>query len=324
MNRSTPKPDRRSFLQTVLAAAAAGTCDLALPGIAQAAGAAGGVPMTTIGRKKVKVSRIAVGGWHAGVEMKEDAGLEMLARALDMGINFFDSAYSYGNEGQSEKRVGKAFSKMRDRVFLMSKSEMRDAKAAEEQLTESLKRLQTDHLDLWQFHSLNNVAEAEEIARKGGAVETARKALADGRVRMLGATGHNSPEALVRILELVPEVEVIQFPVNCVDPHWISFIKKTLPEARKRGVGVLAMKTLAMGTLVKAEKITVEECHRYALSQPVDVWVSGMTSMAQLEQNVKLLKTFKPMTDGEQAELVARAEPYKGEKFETYKAWKKS
>jgi predicted aldo/keto reductase-like oxidoreductase len=138
---------------------------------------------------------------------------------------------------------------------------------------------------------------------------------------MLGATGHNSPEGLALLLELVPEIEVCQFPVNVVDLHWKSFLKTTLPVARKHRVGVLAMKTVAMGKLVGRSEITVTEAHRYALSHPIDVWVSGVETPAQLDENVALLRNFKPYTEQEMDRLVARAEPLKGPRTEGYKTW---
>lgn len=279
------------------------------------------MPMTTLGRKKLPISRLAVGGWHQGVEMSEDDAIAMMHRALELGVTFFDSAYSYGNSGESEKRLGKAFAARRDKVVLMSKSTQRDASGAERELEESLKRLQTDHLDIWQFHAITHMEEAEKTAGAGGAVEVARKALADGRIRTLGATGHAVPEALNRMLELVPEIEAAQFPVNCVDRHWKSFIETTIPFARERGLSILAMKTLAKGTLTSVKDITITEAHRYMLSQPITAWISGITSIKQLEENVALVKSFTPMSAEEQSELLARSIAYKGARYEDYKTW---
>ena len=320
------RTSRRAFLGGVAATAALAACG-GLAGVALAAettataggSKSGGLPMARLGRR-LTVSRLCVGGAHAG-EMERAAGGAMLERAFELGVNFYDSAHSYGSAGQSEKLLGDVFSGMRDRVVLMSKSTQRDAGEAERELDESLRRMKTDHLDLWQIHALGSPADAERAVAKGGVLETARRALRDGRVRTLGATGHKSPEAIVRILELIPELEVVQIPVNCADPHFNSFVRIALPAARARGVDVLAMKTLARGSLATAAGVTVDECHRYALSQPVAAWVSGMTSMEQLLQNAALLRGFTPMTKAEQDALLARTEAMKGLKTEDYKGW---
>lgn len=321
------KTSRRIFLGGMAATAALAACgglaDVALAAETTAtAGAAkpATLPMARLGRK-LRVSRLCVGGWHACVGMERAAGAAMLERAFEIGVNFYDSAYSYGDAGQSEKLLGDVFSGMRDRVVLMSKSTQRDAGEAERELDESLRRMKTDRLDLWQIHALGSPEDAERAVAKGGVLETARRALKDGRVRTLGATGHKSPEAIVRILELIPELEVVQIPVNCADPHFNSFVRIALPAARARGVDVLAMKTLARGTLATAAGVTVDECHRYALSQPVAAWVSGVTSIEQLLQNAALLRGFTPMTKAEQDALLARTEAMKGLKTEDYKGW---
>ncbi len=279
------------------------------------------MPVRHLGKKRVPISLLAVGGWHQGMETPEPEAIRLLNRAFELGVTFFDAAFSYGEEGQAEKRIGMALSDRRDQIVLMSKSTQRTASDSERELDESLKRLRTDHVDIWQFHALANDAEVDTIVAKGGAVETARKALADGRIRTLGATGHATPSALNRLIELVPEIEAAQFPVNCVDPHWKSFIETTIPKAKERGLSILAMKTLARGTLTGAKGITVDEAHRYALSQPITAWVTGVTSVQQLEQNIRLAKTFKPMTAEEQKELLVRSLPFKGAAFEDYKTW---
>jgi aryl-alcohol dehydrogenase-like predicted oxidoreductase len=278
------------------------------------------LPMVRLGRKGPQVSRISIGGWHIGEAVKADVAQAIIQRSLELGINFFDTAHGYGR-GESERRYGQGLKGKWDKVVIMTKSTERSAEGAERQIDESLQRLGTDKLDLWQFHSINNVEDARRIVAKGGAVEAARKALADGRVRMIGATGHNSPEGLALLLELVPEIEVCQFPVNAVDLHWKSFLKTTLPAAQKHKVGVLAMKTVAMGKLVGQKELTVTEAHSYALSQPVDVWISGVETVAQLEENVSLLASHKPMSDEDMTRLVARAEPLKGAGTEGYKNW---
>jgi aryl-alcohol dehydrogenase-like predicted oxidoreductase len=278
------------------------------------------LPMVRLGRTGPLVSRICIGGWHVGEAVKSEVAQDIIRRSLELGINFFDTAHSYGR-GESERRYGQGLRGRWDQVVIMSKSTQRKSDDAEREIDESLERLGTSSLDLWQFHSINSVDDARQIASKGGAGETARKALADGRIRMVGATGHNSPEGLALLLELVPEIQVCQFPVNAVDLHWKSFLKTTLPAAQKHKVGVLAMKTLAMGKLVGKSELTVTEAHRYALSQAIDVWVSGVESLGQLEENVALIRDFKLMSVDEQQRLVAHVEPLKGPKTEGYKNW---
>ena len=293
----------------------------ALAGAAPATAGPRPVPRFFMGKAGVSVSRLSVGGWHAGVAMSEAAAIRMLHTALDLGVNFFDSAASYGGDDGSEYRLGKAFADRRDRVVLMTKSYERDRVGARREFDRSLKRMQTKHVDLWQFHSINSIGDAEAIARPGGAAEMARAALKAGEIRVLGATSHNSPEGLLRLVELVPEIEVVQFPVNAVDLHWKSFLTGVMPTVRKRGLGVLAMKTLAMGRLAKGTVVTRQECLRYALSQPVDVWVTGVESEAQLSENLALLLDHTAMPAAEQTALVARTEPLKGPKTEGYKNW---
>jgi len=293
----------------------------ALTGAAPTAAALRPVPHFLMGKAGISVSRLAVGGWHAGVAMSESAGIRMLQAAADLGANFFDSAASYGGEDGSEHRLGKAFADRRDRVVLMSKSYERNRDGSRREFDRSLKRMQTRHIDLWQFHSINSTNDAEAIARPGGAAEMARAALKAGEIRVLGATSHNSPEGLLRLMELVPEIEVVQFPVNAVDLHWKSFLTSVMPAVRKRGIGVLAMKTLAMGRLAKDPIATRQECLRYALSQPVDVWVTGVETEAQLRENIAQLIDHTAMPEAEQTALLARTEPLKGPKTEGYKNW---
>jgi aryl-alcohol dehydrogenase-like predicted oxidoreductase len=279
------------------------------------------MPMVRLGRSGPKVSRICLGGWHLGEAIKKaDDAIKLIERSRELGVNFFDSAHSYGR-GESEKRYRRAFAGSWHEVVIMTKSTQRSAAAAEREIDESLSRMGCPHIDLWQFHSINSEDDARRIAGSGGAVEAARKALADGRIKMVGATGHNSPEGLALLLELIPEIEVCQFPVNAVDLHWKSFLKTTLPVAQKHKVGVLAMKTVAMGRLIGKAELTVKEAHRYALSQPIDVWVSGVETIAQLEENVQLVCDPQPMNSRQMAELVNRTEPLKGPGTEMYKNW---
>ena len=308
---------RRDALKSLAALSALA----ATPGLhaeeAAAASAVKPMPMVELGRKKVKVSKFCVGGWHTGQQNKEVAQA-IMKRAVELGVNFFDSAHSYPN---SEEFIASVFANKRDSVVLMSKSYMRDAAGAERELDESLKRLQTHHVDLWQFHSLNSFQDVEATTQAGGALETARKALADGRVKMLGATSHNSPEAIVELLKRVPEIEVVQFPVNCVDPHWKSFIKTALPVAQEKGISILAMKTAGRGTLMKVGALTKQEVYHYMLSQPITAWVSGVDNVEQLEENIRLLHDFEKMPDEAQVALLTKSQAYQGGKYEDYKNW---
>jgi uncharacterized protein len=263
------------------------------------------MPMTTLGKTGLRVSRIAVGGWDMSLKSVEN-GVGVVQRAIELGVNFFDSAHTY-NEGRSDQVYGRAIGKStRQKVFLMSKSRNRSYQGAMGDLEDTLRKMNTDHLDLWQCHSVSTQEEVDQILAPGGSLEAFVKAKQQGKVRHIGFSGHHDPVVHRRMLDSFDGWETIQHPVNLVDPHYESFVRSVLPRARAKGLGCLAMKANAMGGITKAKIATIEECLRFAWSQPVDVVISGMQTIEQLEQNVLTCKTFRKMTDREIANLLAR------------------
>jgi uncharacterized protein len=301
--------DRRQFLQVSSVA-----CGSSLKLLAETP-----MPMTTLGKTGLRVSRIAVGGWDMSLTSVE-IGVGIIHRAIELGVNFFDSANSY-NEGRSDQAYGKAIDKARrQKVLLMSKSKTRTYEGAMKDLDDTLRKMNTDHLDLWQCHTVSTPEDIDQILGPKGALEAFVKAKQQGKVRHIGFSGHHNPAVHQRMLASFDGWETIQHPVNLVDPHYQSFVRNVLPKARAKGMGCLAMKTNAMGGITKAKVATIAECLRFAWSQTVDVVISGMQTIEQLEQNVLSCKTFKKMTDREIADLLARTgKGPVGTPVETYK-----
>jgi uncharacterized protein len=303
--------DRRTFLQLSTTAAALNANWKLL--------AEGPMPMGKLGKSGLHVSRYCVGGYHMAVNGEEMA-IKIIRRAFDLGVNFFDCAAKYHN-GKSDEIYGKAIDpSTRKKVLLMSKAEKRDAKSAMEQLENTLRRMRTDYLDLWQCHEVSTHEEVDQILGPGGSLEAFVKAKEQGKVRHIGYTGHRDPTVHQRLLDSFDGWETVQHPVNCVDPHYLSFINSVLPNIRKKGLGLIAMKSNAMGPITKNSVATIQECLRFTWSQDVDTLVSGAQTVEELEQNIAVRKNLKPMTKSEMASLLERTSkgPY-GSKIETYK-----
>ncbi|NWF85622.1 MAG: aldo/keto reductase, partial [Bryobacteraceae bacterium] len=263
------------------------------------------MPMKTLGKTGLRVSRYVVGGYHMNVQ-GEAMATRIIHRAMDLGVNFFDSANAY-HKGQSDEIYGRALAGgRRQKVFLMTKCELYSRKEAMALLETQLKRMKTDYLDLWQCHQVSEMKEVDQILGPGGSLEAFVEAKKQGKVRHIGFTGHRDPQVHLRLLAATDAWETIQMPVNCVDPHYLSFLKNVLPEARKKGLGVLAMKSNAMGTITKASVARIEECIRFTLSQDVDTLVSGAETVEQLEQNIGVVKSMTPMSPAEVETLLSR------------------
>jgi len=306
--------NRRGFLKATAVTAASA----ALGSWARAAELYGKIPRRILGRTGLKVSSIGVGGVHATLpKYDEKDSIALMHRAIDLGINFFDNADCYHN-GVAEERMGKALEGRRNKVILMTKVDQRDAAGSLKTLETSLRRLRTDYLDLWQFHAVMNMNELEQIFAPGGALETAEKARKDGKIRFIGVTGHADPQVNLAALKRYP-FDTIQMPINVLDPHFKSFRKTVVDEAVQRDTGVIAMKTLIFGRLLSFKVATAAEALRWVWSQPVSVLVSGCENLEQLDYNVYLAKTFKPMSEAEQTALLARTEPHKETTIEVYK-----
>ena len=277
------------------------------------------LPLRDLGKTGIRATSFGLGCYYLGNLHDDDTALAIVRRALDLGVNWFDTAWSY-NTGVSEDRVGRALKGKRDRVHIATKSTVRDGEGAVRQLEESLKRLRTDHVDLFQFHALKTAKDVEAVFAEGGPHEALLKAKKDGKVLHLGFTGHFDPDLMAGVCRERP-LETILMPLNCLDPHEKSFEKGTLPAAREKGLGVIAMKLFASGKLVDDPALspTPEQCVRYVLGLPISVAIAGCASVEELERDLLVAKAFEPFTDAERAALLERTKPIVGKKIEWYK-----
>ncbi|HEY0461625.1 MAG TPA: aldo/keto reductase [Pyrinomonadaceae bacterium] len=250
-----------------------------------------------LGSTGEKVSLLGIGGWHLGLKyVTEKTALRIVDEALARGVTFFDNCWDY-NEGESEKRLGKALKGKRDRVFLMTKIDGRTKKLAAKQIDESLKRLKTDRIDLVQHHEILRFEDPHRIFDpKEGAQLAMLDAQKAGKLRFIGFTGHKDPQIHLHFLETAEsyghKLDTAQMPVNVMDAHYRSFSKLVAPEFNKRKMGILAMKTLANGIILKSKTATPVECLHYAMSQPVSVVVAGIDNLKVLDQAFDAVRTF--------------------------------
>ena len=274
------------------------------------------------GRHSDQVSIIGIGGYHIGKPKTMTESVRIMHTAIDAGVNFLDNAWEY-HDGDSEKRMGRAIADRRDKVFLMTKccTHGRDRNVAMRQLEQSLGRLRTDYLDLWQIHECVYYNDPERHFEPGGAIEALDRAKQQGKVRYVGFTGHKDPEILLKVLSYNYPFDSCQLPLNGFDAHFKSFQKKVLPELERRQIAVIGMKSLGGdGRVIKKKKARVDQALRYAMSLPVCTTVSGIDSMRVLRQNLKIAGAFSPMT----AEEMLKYERSLGEdamdgRFELYK-----
>jgi len=293
------------------ASAGASAAVLARRVIAQTSKAAGtGIPTRELGRTGERVSIMALGGWHVGIIKDEAEAIRVMHAAIDEGVNFFDNAWDY-HDGHSEEIMGKALAMdgRRNKVFLMTKNCNRDYKGSMQCLDDSLRRLRTDHLDLWQFHELVYDNDPDWIFEKGG-IKAALEARKSGKVRFIGFTGHKDPRIHLKMLGKPHAWDSAQMPINVMDAQYRSFQGEVIPACLKKNVGVIGMKGLAGGypdgRLPSKAGLTVDECYRFCLSQPVAAQVMGVISMEQLRHNIAIARSFKPMTAAEKSALLAR------------------
>ena len=285
----------------------------------------GQVPRRVLGQTGEMVSAIGLGGFHIGKpDLSEKESIRIIRTAIDSGITFMDNSWDY-HGGESERRMGKALRDgYRERAFLMTKIDGRDRVSAERQLDESLRRLQTDHVDLLQFHEVIHADDPDRIFAEGGAVEAAIEAREAGKTRYVGFTGHKSPGIHTSMLEAAARhgfrLDTVQMPLNIMDAHYQSFEKTVLPILVREGIGVIGMKTMGDGVILKCGMATPIECLHYAMNLPTSVVVTGCDSMGVLEQALTAAITFRPLTGDEVRELLARTagaaangryEPYK-------------
>jgi aryl-alcohol dehydrogenase-like predicted oxidoreductase len=284
------------------------------------------VPKRPMGRTGLEVSIIGLGGYHLGSAKDTQTANNIVARAVDCGINFFDNAWEY-HDGLSEKRVGEALKGKRDKVIVMTKvcTHGRDRKLAMKMLEESLGRLKTDHVDVWQIHEVVYDNDPELIFAKDGAADALLQAKKEGKARFIGFTGHKDPSIHLAMLQHDFPFDTVQMPINCMDANFRSFATHVLPEVNRRGIAALGMKTFGgSGEMVRHGAITPEEGLRYSMSQPVATTISGVDSMVVLEQNLAIAANFKPMTDAEMKDLRDRCRVFAADgRYELFKTSKK-
>ena len=280
------------------------------------------IPTRPFGRTGERVSVLGLGGWHVGVPKTDRAAVRLIHAAIDAGITFLDNAWDY-NDGVSETRMGKAIVDRRDQVFLMTKvcTHGRDGKVAMRQLEDSLRRLRTDHLDLWQIHEVVFDDEPDRHFAKGGTVEALERARNEGKVRYLGFTGHKSPALHLSMLSRGFAWDACQLPLNCFDATFRSFEHEVLPVLEAQGIAAIGMKSLGGdGRFVSAGVVTAEEALAYAMSLPVATVVSGIDSPRVLEQNLAVARGFKPLTARARDALTKRVAAMAADgRFELYK-----
>ncbi len=271
------------------------------------------------------VSAIGVGGFHLGMpEVDEALAIRIVREAIDHGITFMDNCWDY-NDGLSEVRMGKALRDgYRDRVFLMTKIDGRTKAEAAKQLDESLRRLQVDHIDLVQHHEMIRFEDPHRIFREGGANEALVEAREAGKLRYIGFTGHKDPRVHLDTLEVAAEIgfafDAVQMPLSLLDAHYRSFARQVLPYLVEHGIGVLGMKSMAAGYLLKTGVVTPVECLHYALDLPTSVVITGIDSLAILDQALEAVRTFRPLAEGQRAALLAKtAKVAAGGRFEPFK-----
>ena len=259
------------------------------------------IPRRPFGRHPDQVSIMGLGGYHLGKVKTITESIRIVHEAIDNGVNFLDNAWEY-HEGESEVRMGRAIADRRDSVFLMTKvcTHGRDAKVAMRQLNESLRRLRTDHLDLWQIHECVYHNDPDRHFAPGGVIEALERAREQGKVRFVGFTGHKDPDIHMRMLASGFAFDACQLPLNGFDANFRSFQTRVLPELRRRGIAPVGMKSLGGdGRVVGKRAARVEQALRYAMSLPVCTTVSGIDSLKVLRQNLKIARGFSPMTDRE-------------------------
>ena len=278
-----------------------------------------------LGSTGATVSAIGVGGFHLGQkQVDEQLAVRIVRTAIDGGINFLDNCWDY-NDGVSELRMGMALRDgYREKAFLMTKIDGQTKKAAEQQLEESLRRLQTDHIDLLQFHEVIRDTDPARIFGAGGSLEVAQAAKKAGKIRYIGFTGHKSPDIHLKMLETAFAhnftFDSVQMPLNVMDAHFNSFEKEVLPVLVKHNIGVLGMKPMGDSIILKSKTASPVECLHYAMNLPTSVVITGCDSMQILQQALDAARNFKPMSKNEVAQLLARTSSAaaKGE-FEQYK-----
>jgi predicted aldo/keto reductase-like oxidoreductase len=284
-----------------------------------------GMPYRVLGSSGERVSAIGLGGWHLGLpQVDERLSIRIVRHAIDEGVNFMDNSWDY-NDGASETRMGKALGDgYRSKAFLMTKIDGRSKREAARQLDDSLRRLRTDCIDLVQHHEIIRYEDPHRIFDEEGANAALVEARQAGKVRYIGFTGHKDPRIHLYMLEVAKEhdfrFDAVQMPLNVMDAHYRSFEKLVLPELVRENVGVLGMKSMANGIILKSHTVTPVECLHYALSLPTSVVITGCDRMEILDQALDAARTFHPMSDDQVNGLLAKtAQAASRGEFEPFK-----
>lgn len=265
----------------------------------------------TLGSSGERVSVVGVGGWHLGLKhVDEKLAIRIVRSAIDRGLNFLDNSWDY-SEGNSERRMGKALRDgYRDKAFVMTKIDGRSKKEATRQLEESLKRLQVDCVDLVQHHEIIRFEDPHRIFDEEGAHAALVEAREAGKLRYIGFTGHKDPRIHLYMLEVAAQhgfkFDAVQMPLNLMDAHYRSFAKQVLPQLVRQNIGVLGMKSMANGILLKSNTVTPTECLHYALNLPTSVVITGIDSMEILEQAFAAVRSFRPLNEADLEVLLAK------------------
>ena len=300
--------NRRSFLGGALAGA---------PALAAASAATerGEVPTRVFGKTGESLTVIGQAGGRFPLCTFDEAK-SIVQRAYDLGINYFDNAHSYWG-GRSEEVFGAVLPPVRKDVFITTKTTDRTRKGAEAELRLSLKRLKTDYVDLWQIHSVGEMDHVDQIFRPGGAIEAFEAAKKAGLCRFIGFTGHRDPNVHMAMLERYDDYDTILMPLHPADPSYLSFENMVLPEARKRGLGIQGMKSLANAKLLQT--LSVRQCIQYVLSLPIHCLAVGCTTIGQIEDDVRIAREFRQYDGNEMTAIRDRAKKLAGAGLEDWK-----
>jgi predicted aldo/keto reductase-like oxidoreductase len=283
-----------------------------------------GMLYRTLGNTGEKVSAIGLGGYHIGHPPDPADAIRIVHSAIDRGITFMDNCWDY-HDGESERRMGIALRDgFRQKVFLMTKFDGRTKDATARQINESLQRLQTDHIDLIQYHENIRLEDPDRFFAVNGPIEALMEAKKAGKIRYIGFTGHKDPLVHLRMLEVASQhnfhFDTCQMPLNVMDAHFRSFGHKVLPKLVEQGIGVLGMKSMGDGNILRSQRVTPIECLHYALNLPTSVVITGCERMAILDQAIEAARTFKPMSATEVSALLAKTKDVAmGGQFEPFK-----
>lgn len=315
--------DRRNFMESLAGMGAAAVLGRQL--VEETRAQTGGIPTRPLGNTGERVSILSLGGWHIGAVQDQQEAIRIMHTAIDNGLTFFDNAWDY-HDGGSEEIMGRALAQdgKRKQVFLMTKNCERDYAGSMRNLEESLKRLRTDHLDLWQFHEMVYDNDPDWVFEKGG-LKAALKAREEGKVRFIGFTGHKDPRIHLKMLNKPHEWDTAQMPINILDAHYRSFQNDVVPVCLEKGTGVIGMKALGgggqKGIIVSNTEFSAEQCRRYALSLPISSLVAGITSMKELQQDLAVARNFAPMSQREMDEMRRKCREVASDgRFERFKS----